>query len=333
MNFPIIVGDIGGTNARFGIVRDIHSELELFEPVLTDDFPDVESAIEKAVLAKTSIIPKGLVLAAAGPIMGKEYKLTNAGWTIKPPEVLKALNLTNAVFMNDFPAQALAVVTISQSDMHKVGGGNFREYGTRVVLGPGTSFGISTLVYASGKWTILPAEGACADLGLGTGMNAKRELQIQSNLKKVNERQTIEYLISGPGLENLYQAICKTDGVDNRLISAAQISNSTTSNNAANEAVELFSALLGRVAGNLALNVMATGGVYVTGGMAHKMLHQIEQGGFRREFEYKAPHSELAKTFSTWFVNRENAALEGLANYVRTPDSFDLSHASIKFSS
>jgi glucokinase len=136
-------------------------------------------------------------------------------------------------------------------------------------------------------------------------------------------------MISGPGLENIYQAICNADGINCKELSAAQISVAYGDNPIAKEAVNLFSALLGRIAGNLALGVMAKGGVYVTGGMAHNMLAQLEQGSFRHEFENKWPQNELAITIPTWFVNHENAALEGLANYVRTPERFDLTHACV----
>ena len=342
-DFPVLVGDIGGTNSRFGVVGDMHSELKVFQPVKTNDYPDLQSAIGDAVLAKTSIIPKRLVMGIAGPIAGREYKLTNARWNIKPDEVVSDLGLQSAEFMNDFPAQALGVLAIEQSLMHKIGGGECRENGTRVVLGPGTSFGIATIVHTDGGWVILPGETACADLGLGSAINSERELQIQRYLDRTCDRQTVEDMISGPGLENLYRAIWLADNSSGDRngensdsppqLSAAQISKAAAMkiDKAAVGAVEYFASLLGRVAGNIALTVMATGGVYVTGGMAHKMLPQIEASGFRFEFEHKAPQKQLAKTIPTYLVNRELAAVEGLANYVRTPDRFDLSHASAFF--
>jgi glucokinase len=337
LDFPVLVGDIGGTNSRFGLVGDIHSELKLFDPVKTNDYPDLQSAIEDAVLAKTSVIPKRLVVGIAGPIAGRQYKLTNASWNIIPDQVISDLGLKSAEFMNDFPAQALGVLAIERLSMHKIGGGEYADHGTRVVLGPGTSFGIATIVYAGGGWIILPGESACADLGLGSGKNGQRELQIQAYLGKTCERQTIEDMITGPGLENLYRAVwlADNDGA-NALppaLSAAQVSAAAEagSDDVASEAVEHFASLLGRVAGNIALTVMATGGVYVTGGMAHKMLNQIERGGFRQEFEHKDPQRCLAQSIPTYFVNRELAAVEGLANYVRTPDRYDLTHASAQF--
>ena len=238
--------------------------------------------------------------------------------------------------MNDFPAQALGVLAINHSDMYKIGGGEARSKGTRIVLGPGTSFGIATIVETKSGITILPAEGACADLGLGTGLNGQRELQIQQQLKKLNQRQTIETIICGNGLENIYHAIINSGNSNSNEmpnLSAAEISHAARSQNnkAAIETVDLFGALLGRVAGNLAMSVLAFGGVYVSGGMAVKMLDQIESGDFRREFENKAPHSELAKMMPTYFVNRENAALEGLAAYVKNRGQYDLTHASAFF--
>lgn len=344
LDFPILVGDIGGTNSRFGLVRDIHSELELFEPVKTDDFPDLQTAIQNSVLSKTSVIPNSIVIGLAGPILGDQYHLTNAAMKIVPAKIIEDLGLKSAEFMNDFPAQALGVLTIDHGEMEKIGGGAAVERGTRIVLGPGTSFGIATIVQAGARSIILPAEGACAEMGLGTGKNAERELKIQKYLTKKHDRQTIEILISGPGLENLYQAIWHAnveeksgaDAAQNasfQQCSAAQISAAAQAreNPEAVEAVELFSRLLGRLAGNIALTVMATGGVFISGGMAHKMLTQIENSGFREEFENKAPQQKLVQLMPTYFVNRELAALEGLANYIRMPDQYDLSHANARF--
>ncbi|MCP4074475.1 MAG: glucokinase [Hyphomicrobiales bacterium] len=337
LDFPVLVGDVGGTNSRFGLVRDVHSELELFDPVKTNDYPDLQSAIDDAVSSKTSIMAKRLVLGIAGPISGTQYKLTNARWNIRPDEVLQDLSLRNVEFMNDFPAQALGVLAIKRDAMFKIGGGEYRKNGTRIVLGPGTSFGIATIVHTGSRWIIIPGEAACADLGLGSGYHPERELAMQPHLTKTCGRLTVEDMITGPGLENLYQAVWLSENKENcsrrPKMSAAQISAAAAANSddVANKAVEHFSGLLGRVAGNIALTVIATGGVYVTGGMAHKMLDLIKQNGFRREFEHKEPQEELVKSIPTYFVNRELAAVEGLANYVKTPDLFDLSLASASF--
>ncbi len=332
MQFPVLIGDVGGTNARFAIVEDAHAQMEMFDPVLTGDFPDVQHAIDHAVLAKTSIIPKSMVLAVAAPIFGETYQLTNAPWAINPRKTMHDLGMQNAGFMNDFSAQALGALEIDTKSMHRIGGGECHHNATRIVLGPGTSFGVATLVHSSGRWTILPAECACADLGLGTGNNAKRERQIERNLERINNRQTIETMICGPGLENIYQAICKIDATNALPLSAAAIASAYTSDRAAREAVDLFAALLGRVAGNLALGTMAKGGVFVTGGMACKMLPLLEQGAFRAEFENKSPHDALAKSIPTWFMNCEDAALTGLSAYVRTPRRFDMAQACVFFS-
>ena len=337
LEFPVLVGDIGGTNSRFGLVHDIHSKLELFEPIKTNDYQNLQTAIESAVLAKTSAMPRRIVLGIAGPIAGGEYKLTNARWCINPDEVIVDLGLKSAEFMNDFPAQALGVLAIERDQMYKIGGGQYQKNGTRIVLGPGTSFGIATIVHTDNGWIILPGEAACVDLGLGTGFNRQQELRIQKYLTTTFGRLTIEDMINGSGLENLYQAIWQDQNKNCNShekpdFTAAQISAAALNgDDAAAGAVEKFASLLGRVAGNIALTMMATGGVYVTGGMAHKMLNQIEKSSFRKEFEHKDPQNKLARSIPTYFVNRELAAVEGLANYVRTPDRFSLVHASQHF--
>ena len=333
--FPVILADIGGTNARFGLLHDCAGALELFEPVKTADHVNLQSAIEEIVLSKADIKPKRLVVGFAGPVTGEQYHLTNADIAINPKEIIADLNLQSAEFMNDFPAQALGVLAIEPDQMRKIGGGEIKPKAPRIVLGPGTSFGIATIIETKAGLTILPAEGACADLGLGTGLNHQRELQIQKHLKKLNARQTIESIICGPGLENLHQAICHCDEKAEGFVklSAAEISKAAQDGNnaAAKEAVNLFGSLLGRVAGNLAMNIMAFGGVYISGGMASKMVKSIADSDFRREFENKAPHEDLAKLVPTYFVNRELAALDGLAHYVRNREQYDLSQASVEY--
>ena len=220
------MADIGGTNARFGLLRGSTDTLELFEPVKTADYTNLQSAINDCVLHNTNVKPKRLVVGFAGPVAGKQYHLTNADITINPKEIIADLNLETAEFMNDFPAQALGVLAIERDQMRKIGGGEVKPKAPRIVLGPGTSFGIATIVETKAGLTILPAEGACADLGLGTGLNHQRELQIQKHLTKLNARQTIESMICGPGLENLYQAIfhCDENAKDFVKLSAAEIS-------------------------------------------------------------------------------------------------------------
>ncbi len=341
--FPVMIADIGGTNARFSLLRDNHTKLQIFEPLKTADYPDIQSAIIDCLARENTSMPRQLLIGAAGLVnrgnrLG-ECRLTNCNWIIRSREIITDLQLAKVEIMNDFCAQALGVLAIDINQMQEVcrhepnidPNSSLKPSGTRLVVGPGTGFGVATILEISNKWIILPSEGATADFGLGTGLNWQRELEIEQHLQKRNGRQTIDNLLSGSGLENIHNAIAELEtGKANTTINAAQISSSTDPN--AKEAVSLFVSLLGRVSGNLALNFMATGGVFVTGGMACKMLDHIKNGDFRKEFDHKHPHENLTQEIRTFFVNQEFAAIEGLAHYVRHRERFDLSLTSVKIS-
>ncbi len=144
LRFPILIGDIGGTNARFSIVPDAQSEAS--EPVIvqTANFATIDDAIRSAVLDRSSIRPNSAVLAVAGPVDSDEIQLTNCPWIVKPRQMIANLGLSDIVVLNDFEAQALAVVALGEEHMEKIGGGA-PELRCRLIVGvvvPGLSRGL-----------------------------------------------------------------------------------------------------------------------------------------------------------------------------------------------
>src|SRR5688572_12290254 len=107
--FPALVGDIGGTNARFALIPSPETPLIPFAPVATADFPDIEAAIEAAVLANTDLSPRSALIDLAGPIKGDAVDLTNAHWVIRPTEMIRRSSLADVILLNDFEALALAL--------------------------------------------------------------------------------------------------------------------------------------------------------------------------------------------------------------------------------
>ncbi|TIO67782.1 MAG: glucokinase, partial [Mesorhizobium sp.] len=138
LRFPVLIGDIGGTNARFSIVLDANSEATEPQIVQTANFKTIDEAIQAAVLDRSSIQPHSAVLAVAGPVDGDEIRLTNCPWVVKPHQMFANLGLSEIVVLNDFEAQALAVVALGEEHMEKIGGGTPEPNAGRVVLGPGT---------------------------------------------------------------------------------------------------------------------------------------------------------------------------------------------------
>jgi glucokinase len=320
LRFPILIGDIGGTNARFSIVLDTNSEAS--EPIIvkTADFDTIGDAIQSAVLDHTSLHPNSAVLAVAGPVESDEIPLTNCPWIVKPKQMLANLGLSDIVVLNDFEAQALAVVALGDEHMEKIGGGTPEPNAGRVVLGPGTGLGVAGLVHALGRWIPIPGEGGHMDIG----PRSPRDLEVFPHIEPIEGRISGEQILCGRGLVNVYRAVAAADGKQAPLTQPAEITAAALekSDPVAEEALSIFATCLGRTAGDLALVFMSRGGVFLTGGIAPKILPALKAGNFRAAFEDKAPHSALMRTMPVYVVTQPLAALAGLAAFARTPSLF-----------
>lgn len=320
LRFPILIGDIGGTNARFSIVLDANSEAS--EPIIvkTADFDTIGDAIQSAVLDHTSLHPNSAVLAVAGPVESDEIPLTNCPWIVKPKQMLANLGLSDIVVLNDFEAQALAVVALGDEHMEKIGGGTPEPNAGRVVLGPGTGLGVAGLVHALGRWIPIPGEGGHMDIG----PRSPRDLEVFPHIEPIEGRISGEQILCGRGLVNVYRAVAMADGKPSPFTQPAEITAAALekSDPVAEEALSIFATCLGRTAGDLALVFMSRGGVFLTGGIAPKILPALKAGNFRAAFEDKAPHSALMRTMPVYVVTQPLAALAGLAAFARTPSLF-----------
>lgn len=320
LKFPVLIGDIGGTNARFAILLDAYAEPKEFPGVRTADFASLDEAIQSAVLDRTSVRPLSALLAVAGPVDGDEIALTNYGWVVRPRQMFETLGLEEVVVLNDFEAQALGVVALGPEHMEKIGGGEPEDEASRVVLGPGTGLGVAGLVHARGMWIPVPGEGGHVDIGPRT----PRDFAVFPHVETIEGRISGEQMLCGRGLVNIYRAVAAADGVAPRLSTPADITGAALAgeDGVAAEALGIFVTCLGRLAGDMALVFMSRGGVFLTGGIAQKITAALRDGRFRAAFEDKAPHSELMRAMPVYVVTHPLAALAGLAAYARMPSRF-----------
>jgi glucokinase len=318
--FPILIGDIGGTNARFSLLTDANAEAKPFAIVQTARFATIDEAIQEVVLDKTSVQPRAAILAIAGPINGDEIPLTNCPWVVRPNYMLANLGFEDVMVVNDFEAQALAVASLGDEHQIQIGGGKELAGHSKVVLGPGTGLGVAGLVHALDAWIPVPGEGGHVDLGPRTD----RDLQIFPHIERIEGRVSAEQILCGRGLAGLYHAICTADGITPRYSDPADVSEHGLSgaDPQAAETLTLFATYLGRVAGDMACTFMARGGVYLAGGIPQKILPALEGPEFREAFEDKAPHNALMSTIPTFVVTHPLAALAGLAAYACQPSRF-----------
>lgn len=321
--FPILIGDIGGTNARLSLIEEGSPALEDVTIVQTANYSTIDDAIEDSVLSKVPVKPRSTILAVAGPINGDEIPLTNCPWVVRPKNLLGNLGFEDVVVINDFEAQALAVATLDGENQVQIGRGEEQHNHSKVVLGPGTGLGVAGLVRALDAWIPVPGEGGHVDLGPRTD----RDFQIFPHIERIEGRVSAEQILCGRGLLGLYRAICMADGVTPSITTPADVSNRGLSDEdkQAAEAVSLFAIYLGRVAGDMAVVFNAKGGVYLGGGIAQKIMPALQRPDFRAAFEDKAPHTEMMSHIPTFVVTHPLAALAGLSAYARMPGSFGVS--------
>lgn len=321
--FPILIGDIGGTNARFSILLDADAEPKPFPNVRTADYPTIDEAIQKIVLDRSSIKPRSAILAIAGPIDGDQIDLTNCDWVVRPKGMIADLGFEDVLVVNDFEAQALAIAAMPDEYRETLGANNEPHMASRVVLGPGTGLGVAGLVYARDMWFPVPGEGGHVDVG----PRSERDFEIFPHLKRIEGRVSAEEILSGRGVVNIYQAVCAADGVQPEFSDPADVTahGLNGANSQAVETLSLFATYLGRVAGDMALIFMARGGVYLAGGISQKIIPALKGPEFRAAFEDKAPHTELMGTIPTFVVTHPQAALAGLASFARAPSAYGIS--------
>ncbi|KQV84304.1 glucokinase [Rhizobium sp. Root1220] len=321
--FPILIGDIGGTNARFSIIPDATSEQVHFPNVRTADFDTIDEAIRASILGKSALKPRSAILAVAGPISDDEIPLTNCDWVVKPKTMIEQLGFEDVLVVNDFEAQALAIADLADEYRERLGTASDDMIASRVVLGPGTGLGVGGLVHARGAWIPVPGEGGHVDLGPRT----ERDLEIFPHLETIEGRISAEQILCGRGIVNLYRAICTADGIAPVYVDPADVTSHALAgtDKVAVETIALFSTYLGRVAGDMAMIFMARGGVFLSGGISQKILPALRWPAFRAGFEDKAPHSALLATIPTYVVTHPLAALAGLSSFARKPESFGVS--------
>lgn len=318
--FPVLVGDVGGTNARFALVEKQGAAPRALSHEATADHEDPSSAIRASLAKADGRAPRSAILAIAGRVDGPRVQLTNAHWVIEGAKIGTDFGLSRAVVVNDYVPVAAGAAGIAPTDLKPVGPDLDSPEGARLVLGPGTGFGAAALVPYSDRLAIVSTEAGHADLG----PEDEEEQAIWRALERVEGRITVEALLSGPGLSRLHAAIAtvrggKGDRIDPAAVTERGLSGADPH---AAEALDRFARLLGRACGNLALTFLATGGVYIGGGIAPRILSVLEKGAFRAAFEDKAPFAAMMRAIPTSVITVHDPAFTGLAALASEGDRF-----------
>lgn len=323
----LLVADIGGTNARFGLVEQAP---KTGKPNYTTsqqitlrcaEYSDMATMI-KACCAEFKIaVPEYACLAIAGPIdEDGTAQLTNLGWKFAITELRDQLGMKTLHVINDFAALAYAVPFLAEQETKVLYAADSNPEAPIVVMGPGTGFGMALLIPENGSWKIIPTEGGHASFAPTT----EKELAIKSFLLSEQSHVSVENILSGAGLVNLYRALAHIAGVPAQAYSPADVSIKGLANEDAicREAVVTFCNTLGAVAGDKAVSTGARGGVVIGGGITPKLMSILAETNFEERYKNKGPMRGYVSDISIKVIVNDKAALVGSAAWLihNTPE-------------
>ncbi|MCV2369639.1 glucokinase [Roseateles oligotrophus] len=321
---PSLLGDVGGSNVRLAWQGAAGAAIERVRVTPCADFPNLTACIQDYLngLSRAGLAaPSQAALGVATPVLRDRISLTNRDWSFSAQALRAELDLKRLVVMNDFTALALAIPALPEAELWHCGGpkpgGAACAGGAIAVLGPGTGLGVSGLI-ATGErqWTALQTEGGHVSLAA----QSEREHRLIGQLAKRFGHVSAERVLSGPGLLNMVEALCELDGVamppkltPAAVIAAALGSDAHPTQPQCAEALDMFGAFLGDVAGDLVLSLGARGGVYIGGGMVPRLGREwLQASRFRLRFEAKGRMAGyLADVPSLVIASQEPPALLG----------------------
>jgi glucokinase len=307
----LLLADIGGTHARF-MLAPREGPLPPAVDLATAAYPTLAAALSHFLGgAPERLSLAGAAIAAAGPVLDGKVTFTNCPWSISVEALKRAIAVAAPVLVNDFAAMAMGVTTLGDGDSIVLGPDRAPARDQPIgVLGPGTGLGVAALIPDGlGDYVAVAGEGGHVDLA---GSDA-REDAVLALLRERFDHVSAERVLSGPGLEHLYAALCARDGIEPALRPAADIAQDAQKGEPrACETVEFFTGWLGAVAGNLALTIGALGGVYLAGGILPRWGKLFDATLFRARFEAKGRSSAMLARIPTRLVTAPDCAFRGL---------------------
>jgi glucokinase len=307
-----LIGDIGATNARFSLVQPGGAASPAHVYAL-NDYQSLPDAIEAYLREeKPAEKPVQAVLAVASPVTGDQVALTNHPWAFSVKALRAQLGLRRLQVVNDFAANAVAVPHLGADDVLKVGGGVPIKDAPIGVIGPGTGLGVSAFVPSASGGAMIAGEGGHVTMAPATA----QESALLDLMRSRFDHVSAERVLSGPGLVNLYNAMCELAGTPAASYSADQITNEAVWNAdpRTRDATALFCAMLGTAAGNLALTIGARGGIYISGGIVPRLRAFFAQSEFRARFEAKGRLNPYVAAIPTYVIIRPLPVLLGAAS-------------------
>jgi len=318
----ILAGDVGGTKTNLALFepeggRLVRREMRSFP---SRDYPALEAILGEFLSGAPPV--DRVCLGVAGPVVAGESRLTNLAWVVNREKVRVAAGAPRAFLLNDLQATAYAVPFLPPDAVAVLQEGEADPGGTIGVIAAGTGLGEAFLVKAGTGWLPVATEGGHVDFA----PRGEVQVRLQRRLEELHGRVSVERVLSGSGLETIYRFLRESEGFPDDPADAVPLSADdppraitqaglARASGACREAVRLFVSVYGAQAGNLALQVMASGGIYLGGGIAPAILPALSWGEFLEAFRDKGRFREFLMGVPVRVILDDTAALLGAARY------------------
>jgi glucokinase len=311
--YPRWLGDIGGTNARFGWQDSASGPIRHVQVLPCAEHASLVDAGLAYLQAQGLSRPACAAFGIANPVTGDQIAMTNHHWKFSIQATREALGLPRLLLLNDFTALALALPELPREQLRQVGTGEPAPQAAIGLIGAGTGLGVSGLLPLGhqDKWLPIAGEGGHVTLSAGNA----QEYAVIEHLRVRYGHVSAERVLSGPGLVDLYHALCELqEGQGREITTPAEVMERAEAlpQSKAAQALEMFCGLLGSVAGDLALTLGARGGIYIGGGIVPRLGERFDRSPFRQRFENKGRFRAYLAAIPTWVIQSPvSPALQG----------------------
>lgn len=315
----ILAGDIGGTNTRLAFFEGTPEHLDA---VTVEVFPSREHAglgeIARKFLASSALPVRAACFGIAGAVVDERVEATNLPWVVDARKLVAELGIGRIILINDLLANAHGIALLNASDFVALNSGSIVPDGNRALISAGTGLGEAGLLAGPNGYTPFPSEGGHADFAPRNEL----ELELLRYLMDRFDHVSYERVLSGPGLHNIYEFLRDTGRGEEPAWLQEQIAHGDPSAAIAKsglegsasisaQALDIFVSIYGAEAGNLALKVVATGGMFLGGGIAPKILRKLSEASFIKAFSSKGRMSHLVQQIPVRVITNDKTALLG----------------------
>ena len=317
----VLAGDVGGTNARLALVQVDRGSARIVrkERYSSRDYPGL-APIVRRFTEELGSRPDRACFAIACPVVGNDCTAPNLPWTINARQLAAEIGIAETTIINDFVGVGYGVGLMQGSDQVTLQQGHAEEGGPIALMGAGTGLGQGFLIWEGDHYRVLPSEAGHGDFA----PRGKLQAALLHSLRQQYQRVSWERLLSGPGLVNIYRFLLASGVAPEQPVVRAEMEKEdpavvitrhglAKTDCLSDRTVDLFCETLGAQAGNLALTVVATGGVYLAGGIAPRLVERLRDGPFLEAFRDKGRMSELLGRTPVHVIVNPDVGLLGAA--------------------